>query len=49
VLACADYPSIGNAIEAYLGQGHCQLGVKQVAEEQESAGNATARSSFNAG
>jgi MFS family permease len=28
---------------------HCQLGVKHVAEEQESAGNAAARSSFNAG
>jgi hypothetical protein len=32
-----------------LLERHCQPGVKQVAEEQESAGNATARSSFNAG
>jgi len=32
-----------------LRVGHCQLGVKHVAEEQESAGNAAARSSFKAG
>jgi hypothetical protein len=32
-----------------LSRGHCQLGVKHVAEEQESAGNVAARSSFNAG
>src|SRR6266851_338273 len=30
-----------------LISGHCQLGVKHVAEEQENAGNAAARSSLN--